>query len=129
MIFLWQRVEECEVRKDNDEFVSKIEKGIVIYVGIEKKDEESVDILVEKGKKFIKNNFKAENLMLLSQFTLMGEFRGKKPSFHKAGDNKKAEEVFYKLKEVLNAKSGIFRTLLKIKVKGDNLKPTVTILT
>lgn len=132
MRFVIQEVDSCVVKDDENNFVSKIDNGFVIYFGAEQSDLEECDaksenfleILSKKAYEFIStttNNSKS--IMLLSQFTLMATFVKSKPSFHKAGDPEKSKEIFYKVKEMLCAESGIFRTKLQIEVKGSNLHP------
>ena len=131
MLFLIQNVEECIVNDENNTLVDKIKEGYVIYFGLEKEDIEQYDgpdqnkinFFAKKAKDFIKENVEeGKQIMLLSQFTLMARFKKNKPDFHHAGDPEIAKDVFYKLKDLLGANSGIFRTTLQIETKGQNIE-------
>lgn len=113
-----QHVKNCQV-EHNNKIISEIDKGLVIYIGIESCDtSQNISDCIKWLTQYI--NDKKEDVLLLSQFTLFASFKGKKPDFHRAMKNKQALEVFNKIiAEVqenckFNIKSGIFGEYLKI---------------
>lgn len=119
-----QRVESACVLKENQIF-SEIGNGLVIYTGIEKNEQEdAIDWLLEK----LEENLKpTENVLILSQFTLLASFKGSKPSFHRAEEHLKAKVYFEKILEKAKenfpgrVKNGVFGVRLEILQKFEDL--------
>lgn len=83
-----QRVKSASVTS-GDETIAHIGPGVVLYVGIGVGDPRSkIDWLLESMAQ------ETGELLVLSQFTLFGEFKGTKPSFHRAESNSTALEYF-----------------------------------
>lgn len=137
-----QRVLKAELRVDG-ELISKIDKGMVVFLGVGVGDSE---VEVEKiGKKISKLRiFEDENekmnlsikdvggeILLVSQFTLYGDCtHGNRPSFIMAERPDRANELYLKMKEFLISEeipiqTGIFGADMKIDVLNDG---PVTIL-
>jgi len=101
-----QRVREAYVKVE-DELVARIGKGLVVLVGVEKDDsEKDADYLCEKICNLRifeddkgKFNFSLKDiggeLLVVSQFTLLADCRkGRRPSFERAEEPKKAETLY-----------------------------------
>ena len=101
-----QRVSTASVTIDA-ETVSRIENGIVVLLGVSEKDtEKDAGWLAEKiinlrifeddsGKLNISLKETGGQLMVVSQFTLLGDCRkGRRPSFIKAAAPEKANELY-----------------------------------
>lgn len=137
-----QRCLNAELRVDG-ELISKIEKGMVVLLGVGVGDSE---VELEKiGKKIAKLRiFEDKNgkmnlsiketqgeILLVSQFTLYGDCsHGNRPSFIMAERPEKANELYLKMKEYLineniPVKTGVFGADMKINVLNDG---PVTIL-
>lgn len=146
MRILVQNVDKCEVCHQSGEFISKIDKGVVCYIGIDKSDIKykegdwdvltiehvaNVEELVEVGVESLMEIAGNGDMMILSQFTLFGTFKkSKKPTFHHAAPVEIAKEVFNRTVQAVkekksSARSGIFRTALDIKATSTNLETTV----
>lgn len=131
-----QRVREARVEIENN-IVGKIDKGLVVLVGVEKEDTESV---VEKYlNKLLKLRiFEDENgktnlsisdvggeLLLVSQFTLLADCKaGNRPSFINAGKPDEAKELYYymikKAKETgINVEQGEFGADMQVYLVND----------
>tara|TARA_Y100000814_G_scaffold273222_1_gene231148 strand:- start:425 stop:877 length:453 start_codon:yes stop_codon:yes gene_type:complete len=116
---LIQRVEKASVSVDG-RLKGKINKGLLIFVGISKSDTNSdIEYVVDKsvnlrlfpdvnGKfHFSVRDIKGE-LMVISQFTLYGDTRrGRRPSFSDAMGPVEAEEIFNKVIEMFKSNSGL----------------------
>tara|TARA_B100001750_G_C15385045_1_gene534463 strand:+ start:309 stop:761 length:453 start_codon:yes stop_codon:yes gene_type:complete len=116
---LIQRVEKASVSVDG-RLKGKINKGLLIFVGISKSDTNSdIKYVVDKsvnlrlfpdvnGKfHFSVRDIKGE-LMVISQFTLYGDTRrGRRPSFSDAMGPVEAEEIFNKVIEMFKSNSGL----------------------
>ena len=114
-----QRVEKASVYVDG-RLKGKINKGLLIFVGISKSDTNSdIKYVVDKsvnlrlfpdvnGKfHFSVRDIKGE-LMVISQFTLYGDTRrGRRPSFSDAMGPVEAEEIFNKVIEMFKSNSGL----------------------
>jgi len=123
-----QRVKSTRVVRSNGaegqpSTISEIGKGLVIYVGVEKDEPaSSADWLSKKLQANLKED---EELLVLSQFTLMAQFKGAKPSFHLAEEHSKAASYFRAVVERSQAefpgrvKSGIFGARLEIQQELD----------
>ena len=119
MRILIQRVEKASVSVDGS-LKGKINKGLLIFVGISKSDTNSdIKYVVDKsvnlrlfpdvnGKlHFSVRDIKGE-LMVISQFTLYGDTRrGRRPSFSDAMGPVEAEEIFNKVIEMFKSNSGL----------------------
>tara|TARA_B100000029_G_scaffold479897_1_gene527386 strand:- start:1115 stop:1567 length:453 start_codon:yes stop_codon:yes gene_type:complete len=116
---LIQRVEKASVSVDG-RLKGKINKGLLIFVGISKSDTNSdIEYVVDKsvnlrlfpdvnGKfHFSVRDIKGE-LMVISQFTLYGETRrGRRPSFSDAMGPVEAEDIFNKVIQRFKSNSGL----------------------
>ena len=119
MRILIQRVEKASVSVDGS-LKGKINKGLLIFVGISKSDTNSdIEYVVDKsvnlrlfpdvnGKfHFSVRDIKGE-LMVISQFTLYGDTRrGRRPSFSDAMGPVEAEEIFNKVIQMFKSNSGL----------------------
>ncbi|ELA42056.1 D-tyrosyl-tRNA(Tyr) deacylase [Vittaforma corneae ATCC 50505] len=112
-----QRVKSAKVLKE-DEVISEIGEGFVVYVGVERNEEEkAIYWFVDKLKEKLKEN---EEVLILSQFTLLAQFKNAKPSFHRAEEHFKAKEYFENVVKKTRAelsrrvKSGVFGVYLQI---------------
>ena len=119
MRILIQRVEKASVSVDGS-LKGKINKGLLIFVGISKSDTNSdIEYVVDKsvnlrlfpdvnGKfHFSVRDIKGE-LMVISQFTLYGDTRrGRRPSFSDAMGPVEAEDIFNKVIQRFKSNSGL----------------------
>ncbi len=121
----------------NNKVISEINKGLAVFVGIEKGDTEK-DVLElarkisnvrifedEAGKMMFKLPDSGE-ILLIPQFTLIGSLRGTlRPDFTEAMEPEKAKELFYKLLNVLKedysqiVKEGAFGEHMIVDLKID----------
>lgn len=131
-----QRVSEAHVKVDN-EMVGKIEKGLMLLIGVDEADEISeADWLVKKvldvrvfsdedGK--MNHSVKDINgeILCISQFTLISDYKkGNRPSYIKAAKPDKAIPLFEHFKDEikksgLNIESGIFGADMKVSLIND----------
>ena len=130
-----QRVNSASLYVD-DTLISEIQKGFVVYFCVEKGDgEELLEYFTKKISKL--RVFEDENgkmnlslldvggeILLISQFTLAGNVaHGYRPSFINAEEPRRAEELYLKLAENLNAiiptKTGVFGAMMKIVQEND----------
>ncbi len=131
-----QRVSNASVTVDN-KIVSKINKGMVILLGIKTEDtEKDSDYIIKKTKnlrifpdeKGLMNKSVEElvlEILIISQFTLYGDCnKGNRPSFIKAMPQKQAK-TFYetfveKFKQAYpKIKDGIFGADMKVELIND----------
>lgn len=137
-----QKVTRGEVRVDG-EVVGAIGKGFVVLVGIAEDDTEEdiaymADKLVnlrvfedEEGKMNLSLLDVGGEMLLVSQFTLMGDVRkGRRPSFTSAKRPEEALLYFNKLVEEVRKKgvkveTGKFQAMMKVLIENDG---PVTIL-
>jgi len=131
-----QRVLKAELKVDG-KLISKIDKGMVVFLGVGVGDGEVE--LGKIGKKIAKLRiFEDENgkmnlslkeiggeILLISQFTLYGDCsHGNRPSFIMAERPDRANELYLKMKEFLikeeiPVKTGVFGADMKIDVLND----------
>lgn len=138
---LIQRSKESSVLVKN-KIVAKIDKGMVILLGINVDDnEEDIDYIVKKIINLRifddENGIMNDNIikyggqiLLVSQFTLQADTKkGNRPSYIKAKNNKLAEtdylNVVNKLKNFVDVKTGIFGEDMNVLINNDG---PVTIL-
>ncbi len=136
MKIVLQRVKEANVRVKG-KIVGKINKGIVLLVGIERGDrEEGAKYLANKivNLRIFPDNEGKMNLSLLdvrgeilavSQFTLAASLKkGRRPSFENAEEPKKAEKLFNFFVNELKSKrvkveTGIFGAMMEVFLIND----------
>lgn len=131
-----QRVSEAHVKVD-DEIVGKIEKGLMLLIGVDETDEISdadwlvkkvLDVRVfsdEEGK--MNHSVRDINgeILCISQFTLISDYKkGNRPSYIKAAKPDKAIPLFEHFKEEikksgLKIESGIFGADMKVSLIND----------
>lgn len=137
-----QRVKGARVRVEG-ETVGSIERGILVFVGVEKGDggedleymaRKIVNLRIfedEKGQMNLSLKEVGGEVLLVSQFTLLGDARkGRRPSFDRAEEPKRAEELYLSLgdlieREGIRVKKGVFRAMMEVELVNDG---PVTIL-
>ena len=138
MIALLQRVSSSKVEVDG-EVVGQIGRGLNILLGVEKGDtERDIDLLVEKivnlrifpsedgGKDFDLSLLEiGGEALVVSQFTLPASLRkGRRPSFDKAEEPRRAKELYEKFVQALwekgvKVETGIFGADMKVYIEND----------
>ena len=136
MKIVLQRVKEAEVTVDAGQ-VGKIGLGLLVFLGVGKDDTAAdVDFLVDKvsqlrifedsdGKMNLSAAEAKAEFLVVSQFTLLGDCdKGRRPSFDKAAEPKKAEELYNLFVERLRHKSfkvetGVFRAMMDVGLIND----------
>ena len=131
-----QRVDRAKVSVNN-KVISVIERGILVFLGIEKGDSRlDADYLLDKiinlrifedtvGKMNISLFEIMGDILIISQFTLLGDCRkGRRPSFVSAEEPSEArilyEYFISKAKEkIKNVGAGEFQTMMKIESVND----------
>jgi D-tyrosyl-tRNA(Tyr) deacylase len=131
-----QRVSEAEV-KVNGESTGKIDKGLLVYLGVGKGDAESdaqfiADKLVnlrifadEAGKMNRSVLDVGSKILLISNFTLHGDCRkGRRPGFDAAAEPALAEELYEKVAELIAAcgigvEKGVFGQYMQVTSLND----------
>ncbi|MGC8976767.1 MAG: D-aminoacyl-tRNA deacylase [Candidatus Ratteibacteria bacterium] len=106
-----QRVKEAKLYIEN-EFKGKIGRGLVIFVGVKKgDDEEKIDYFIKKilslrifededGKMNYSVSDINGEIMIISQFTLYGDcVKGNRPDFTNAEKKENAKKIFEKFVE------------------------------
>lgn len=137
-----QRVEHCSVTVEGKE-TGSISRGLLVYLGIEKNDEETdLDYILDKvvhlrifeddnGKMNLSVGDVAGEILAVSQFTLCADTRkGRRPSYNGAADPEKAEEyyrIFVQRLRELGFSVGEGRFAAHMRVSYTNVGP-VTIL-
>jgi D-tyrosyl-tRNA(Tyr) deacylase len=136
MRLVLQRVKQAEVVVDGKN-VSAIDKGLLILTGIGKEDnEENAKYLAKKvvslrifddkaGKMNLSLKEIEGEILVVSQFTLYGDCRkGRRPSFDKAAEPKKALALFNCFVNELKAsglvvKTGVFGARMAVSLVND----------
>ena len=136
MICLIQRVNHAEV-KIKDISYSKIKKGLLVFLGIEKSDgNEDLDYIVKKtlGLRIFSDQKNKMNLsiqdikgqiLVVSQFTLCADIsKGKRPSYFNAASPQKAEKFYLdfikKIEDLqLDVKTGKFGESMEVKINNN----------
>lgn len=131
-----QRVKEASVVVES-EVVGRINRGLCLLVGVEKGDvEEDVRFLAKKivelrifpdenGKMNLSVGDISRKILAVSQFTLVGSVKkGRRPSFDKAEQPKRAEELFGALVDYLrghgmHVETGIFAAMMDVYIVND----------
>ncbi len=137
MIALVQRVNHASIRVENKQ-VAAIHSGLLVFVGVEKGDEESnAQALFDKLRKF--RIFSDENgklndnieqaggdILLVPQFTLPAETRkGNRPSFDPVADPETGKRLFESLLQrfreqtQLTVEAGVFQADMKVLLEND----------
>jgi D-aminoacyl-tRNA deacylase len=137
-----QRVESASVKVDS-QLISKITKGILVFIGVGKEDtDKDADYVASKimCMRIFDDNEGKMNLsladingqaLIVSQFTLFGDCRkGKRPSFESAADMEKAKVLYEYLVEKCKQSNlvigkGVFRENMLVDLVNDG---PVTIL-
>ena len=136
MIAVVQRVDSAGVSVDNH-IVGKTEKGVVVFLGVAKGDEErDADYLSDKivnlrifedsdGKMNLSLLDISGEMLVVSQFTLLADCRkGRRPSFTGAAAPEQASELYeYFLKNVRRhvgeVAAGQFQAMMKVNFVND----------
>jgi len=139
---VFQRVSEASV-KVNDEIISSIKKGGLIFVGVEKGDNiDDVNYIIDKclNLRVFEDNAGKMNLsvydincelLVVSQFTLCADTRkGRRPSFISAADPELGKKLYEDVIKGISSKgiivkTGIFQADMKVNLINDG---PVTIL-
>lgn len=132
---LLQRVSRAEVRVDGD-VVGRIGKGVVLFVGVEKGDDEQ-DAAATARKVAALRIFPGRTPMdrtledvggaclVVSQFTLAGSLKkGNRPGFDKAEDPERAEALYLAVAKGLEGygrevATGRFAALMEVELVND----------
>lgn len=133
---LIQRVKRASVTID-DEFYSSINKGLLVFVGVEKTDEkENAEKLADKimrlrifededGKMNRSLLDEKGEILVVSQFTLCGDCKkGTRPSFDSSAPLEKAIELYEYFVEVsktygLKTETGKFQAMMDVELIND----------
>ncbi len=136
MICVVQRVERCSVTVDNRE-VSSIGQGLLVLLGVHHEDsEDNLKLLArkclglrifsdEQGKMNLSVNDVGGEILVVSQFTLLGDVRrGLRPYFGEAAPPEKANDYYEKFIELLSndgicVKGGIFGAHMSVDILND----------
>ena len=136
MRFLVQRVRHAEVKVDGSS-VGKIDKGLLVFVGIRNDDTELIaDKMTDKlirlrifedqdGKTNLSAGDVGGDFLVISQFTLYADMRrGNRPSFTDAGAPEMADRLYNhilgRLSEAgFDPKHGIFGADMKVELLND----------
>ena len=131
-----QRVERARVLVDR-EIISSIEKGVLVFLGIEKGDSyRDADFLLEKiihlrifedsqGKMNLSLIETSGEILIVSQFTLLADCRkGRRPSFVSAEEPEEANKLFDYFISIAREKighvgTGEFQAMMKIELVND----------
>lgn len=109
--------------------ISEIGEGKVFYIGFERNENpNNIHLFVEELNRMILSNdiLETDEILILSQFTLLAKFKGLKPSFHNAEDHQIARNLFYRMVEIAKEsfpgkiQCGIFGEYLQIELELRN---------
>ncbi len=131
-----QRVKHAKV-KVNGNIVGSIGKGLLIFIGIDKKDEEKDIVLMAEKIRHLRI-FNDDNnqmnlslrdingeILVVSQFTLLGDCRrGRRPSFSDSADPEKARDFYNKFVNYLieqgeKVATGVFQAYMEVELLND----------
>ncbi len=133
---LLQRVINASVKVEN-QTIAEIEKGILVFLGVEKDDTEDDAMHLSKKiprlrifeDKHGKMNLSVKDIngeiLVISQFTLLGDTRkGNRPSFDRAERPEMAEKLYMFFineikKQDISVKSGIFGAYMRVHLIND----------
>lgn len=138
-----QQVKNANVVVNNEE-ISKIDKGFLVFLGV--KDTDTMDDLAyvkkkieklrifedEDGKMNLSISDVGGKILLVSQFTLFGDVRkGNRPSFIEAARPEKANEFYEIMKNELiedgfEVETGQFQTHMEVSLVNDG--PTTILI-
>ncbi|MCF8111682.1 MAG: D-tyrosyl-tRNA(Tyr) deacylase [Desulfobacteraceae bacterium] len=136
MIAVIQRVKKASVSVE-DEAVGSIGPGLLVLLGVAETDTEAdisytADKLVnlrifsdDKGKMNRSIVDTGGQMLVVSQFTLLGDCRkGRRPSFVKAADPKKAESCYLRFVDMVrekgvSAETGRFQAMMDVSLVND----------
>ena len=132
-----QRVKNAQVKVD-EKTVGKIEKGLLIFLGIGKNDDEKITdkfvkkicnlrIFEDENKKMNKSVKDINgDILIISQFTLYANCKsGNRPSFTEACEPQKANKLYEYFKKMCskelerNIQSGVFGADMKVELLND----------
>lgn len=131
-----QRVNHANVKIDGEE-VGKINKGLLVFVGVAADDDEKVvekyfNKLIklrifedENGKTNLSLNDVGGELLLVSQFTLLANCKdGNRPSFIGAGSPDEAKRLYeymveFGKKSGIHTECGVFGADMKVSLEND----------
>ena len=136
MRFVIQRVSEASVMTAG-ETIGAIGRGYMVLIGVSESDtRETADKMIrkmialrifddEQGKTNLSLSTVGGSLLLISQFTLYADCRkGNRPSFVKAGDPQKAEELYDYIidrcrEQVPDVQKGKFGAVMQVSLVND----------
>jgi len=135
MKVLIQVAKKAKVRV-NEEIVSSIGMGYLLFVGIEKNDTEEIlqkmaskiahlrIIQDENGKTNLSILDKKYEILSISQFTLCAMLDGRRPSFSNAMNAQMAKDFYLKFNQMLKnlnmiVKEGVFQTEMEVELIND----------
>ena len=135
MKVLIQVVKKAKVRV-NEEIVSSIGTGYLLFVGIEKNDTEEILQKMaskiahlrinqdENGKTNLSILDKRYEILSISQFTLCAMLDGRRPSFSNAMNAQMAKDFYLKFNQMLKnlnmiVKEGVFQAEMEVELIND----------
>ena len=135
MKVLIQVVKKAKVRV-NEDIVSSINTGYLLFVGIEKNDTEEIlqkmaskiahlrIIQDENGKTNLSILDKRYEILSISQFTLCAMLDGRRPSFSNAMNAQMAKDFYLKFNQMLKnlnmiVKEGVFQAEMEVELIND----------
>lgn len=132
---LVQRVSRAAVRVDG-ETVGTVDQGLLVLLGVTHGDEESTaDRLADKVRELrifadaegrMNEPLGDRGVLVVSQFTLYGDTRrGNRPSYVDAARPERAEPLYERFADRLDAQRGVFGAMMEVELVNDG---PVTIL-